>query len=41
VAGAPGSLIAFPSETTHEVTMVTGGERYTVATWFHATGDRR
>ena len=24
------------AETTHEVTMVTGGERYTIATWFHA-----
>src|SRR5262245_50176453 len=36
VVGAAGSLLAFPSETTHEVTMVTGGERYTIATWFHA-----
>ena len=32
VVGAPGSLLAFRSETTHEVTMVTGGERYTIAT---------
>ena len=36
VVGSPGSLLAFRSETTHEVTMVTGGERYTIATWFHA-----
>ena len=36
VAGAPGSLVAFRSETTHEVTMVTSGERFTIATWFHA-----
>jgi SM-20-related protein len=37
VVGAAGSLLAFRSETTHEVTRVTGGERYTIATWFHAT----
>jgi predicted 2-oxoglutarate/Fe(II)-dependent dioxygenase YbiX len=36
VVGAAASLLAFRSETTHEVTMVTGGERYTIATWFHA-----
>jgi SM-20-related protein len=36
VAGAAGSLLAFRSETTHEVTMVTDGERYTIATWFRA-----
>jgi SM-20-related protein len=36
VAGAAGSLLAFRSETTHEVRMVTGGERYTIATWFRA-----
>jgi SM-20-related protein len=34
VACAPGSLIAFRSETTHEVVPVTGGERYTIACWF-------
>lgn len=39
VVGAAGSLLAFRSETTHEVTMVTGGERYTIATWFHAEHD--
>jgi SM-20-related protein len=30
----PGSLAAFRSETTHEVTPVTHGVRYTIATWF-------
>ncbi|HEU0299863.1 MAG TPA: 2OG-Fe(II) oxygenase [Longimicrobium sp.] len=30
----PGSLVAFRSETTHEVTPVTHGVRYTIATWF-------
>jgi predicted 2-oxoglutarate/Fe(II)-dependent dioxygenase YbiX len=39
VAGAPGALLAFRSETTHEVTMVTGGERYTIVTWLHGTRD--
>lgn len=29
-----GSLVAFRAETTHEVTPVTRGERYTIATWF-------
>lgn len=34
-AGAePGSLVTFRAETTHEVTPVTHGVRYTVATWF-------
>jgi predicted 2-oxoglutarate/Fe(II)-dependent dioxygenase YbiX len=37
VVGGAGSLLAFRSETTHEVTMVTGGERYTIATWFLAS----
>lgn len=32
----PGTLVAFRSETTHEVTPVTHGERYTVVTWFRA-----
>lgn len=31
---APGSLVTFRAETTHEVTPVTHGVRYTVATWF-------
>jgi SM-20-related protein len=35
----PGSLIAFRSETTHEVTPVTHGERYTIVTWFRAADE--
>jgi SM-20-related protein len=31
-----GMLLAFPSETTHEVTAVTRGVRFTVASWFRA-----
>jgi predicted 2-oxoglutarate/Fe(II)-dependent dioxygenase YbiX len=34
VRPAPGTLIAFRSETTHEVVPVTHGERYTVVSWF-------
>jgi predicted 2-oxoglutarate/Fe(II)-dependent dioxygenase YbiX len=30
----PGTLIAFRSETTHEVTMVTHRVRYTIVSWF-------
>jgi SM-20-related protein len=30
-----GLLVAFRSETLHEVRPVTGGERYTIVTWFH------
>lgn len=30
----PGTLIAFRAETTHEVTPVTCGERYTIVSWF-------
>jgi predicted 2-oxoglutarate/Fe(II)-dependent dioxygenase YbiX len=30
----PGTLVAFRSETTHEVTPVTHGERYTIASWY-------
>ena len=29
-----GSLVTFRAETTHEVTVVTHGVRYTIATWF-------
>ncbi len=32
--GEPGSLVAFPSETTHEVIPVTHGERYSIASWY-------
>lgn len=34
IAPAPGTLVAFRAETTHEVTLVTHGERFTVVTWF-------
>jgi SM-20-related protein len=30
----PGTLVAFRAETTHEVTPVTDGERFTIVTWF-------
>lgn len=33
-SAGPGSLVAFRAETTHEVTPVTHGVRYTIATWF-------
>ena len=32
--GEPGTLVAFRSETTHEVTPVTYGERYSIVSWF-------
>jgi len=34
VQPAPGTLVAFRSETTHEVAPVTHGERYTIVSWF-------
>jgi predicted 2-oxoglutarate/Fe(II)-dependent dioxygenase YbiX len=34
VSAQPGTLIAFRSETTHEVTPVTHGERYSIASWY-------
>lgn len=34
VANNPGTLVAFRSETTHEVTPVTHGERYTIVSWY-------
>jgi SM-20-related protein len=30
----PGTLVAFRSETTHEVTRVTHGERFSIASWY-------
>ncbi|MBW3570753.1 MAG: 2OG-Fe(II) oxygenase [Gemmatimonadetes bacterium] len=33
-AADPGTLVAFRAETTHEVTPVTHGVRFTIATWF-------
>jgi SM-20-related protein len=38
VPAAAGTLAAFRSETTHEVTPVTHGFRYTVVSWYRATG---
>jgi SM-20-related protein len=35
VAASPGTLVAFRAETTHEVTPVTHGERFTIVSWFH------
>jgi predicted 2-oxoglutarate/Fe(II)-dependent dioxygenase YbiX len=32
--GEAGTLIAFPSETTHEVTPVTRGERHSIVSWY-------
>jgi predicted 2-oxoglutarate/Fe(II)-dependent dioxygenase YbiX len=34
VSSEPGMLVAFRSETTHEVTPVTYGERYSIASWY-------
>src|SRR5512133_2043806 len=34
LGGEPGMLVAFPAETTHEVTPVAWGERYSIVTWF-------
>lgn len=34
VSPEPGELLAFRSETTHEVTPVTHGERYSIACWY-------
>ena len=34
VANNPGTLVAFRAETTHEVTPVTHGMRYTIVSWY-------
>jgi len=34
VVGEAGMLVAFRSETTHEITPVTHGERYSIASWY-------
>jgi SM-20-related protein len=34
VNAPPGTLVAFRAETTHEVTPVTHGERFTIVSWF-------
>jgi len=36
VSSEPGLLVAFRSETTHEVTPVTHGERYSIASWYRS-----
>ena len=33
-SGTPGTLVAFPTEETHEVTPVTHGVRFTIAAWY-------
>ncbi|HYK03907.1 MAG TPA: 2OG-Fe(II) oxygenase [Thermoanaerobaculia bacterium] len=33
----PGTLVAFPAETTHEVTPLARGERYTIVSWYRVT----
>jgi SM-20-related protein len=35
IPGSPGLLVAFRSDTVHEVTPVTSGERFTVVSWFN------
>lgn len=39
VIGEPGMLVAFRSETTHEVTPVTDGERYTIVSWYRRSAE--
>ena len=34
LAGEAGTLVLFRAETTHEVEPVTGGERFTIASWY-------
>ena len=36
LAPAPGALVAFPSETTHEVAPITHGERLSIVSWYRA-----
>jgi predicted 2-oxoglutarate/Fe(II)-dependent dioxygenase YbiX len=36
LAPAPGTLVAFPSETTHEVLPVTHGERLSIVSWYRS-----
>ncbi len=38
IAPAPGTLVAYPSETTHEVMPITGGERLTIVSWYRPGG---
>jgi len=34
MSGEQGTLVAFPAETTHEVVMVTRGERFSIVSWY-------
>ena len=34
LSAGPGTLVAFPAETTHEVTPVTAGTRYSIVSWY-------
>lgn len=34
MVGEPGTLVAFRSETTHEITPLTHGERFSIASWY-------
>lgn len=34
LAPEPGTLVAFPAETTHEVAPVTSGQRYSIVSWY-------
>jgi predicted 2-oxoglutarate/Fe(II)-dependent dioxygenase YbiX len=36
LAPAPGTLVAFPSEMTHEVTPITHGERLSIVSWYRS-----
>jgi SM-20-related protein len=37
VIASPGTLVAFRAETTHEVTPITHGERFTIVSWFRGS----
>jgi SM-20-related protein len=34
MVGEPGMLVAFPAETTHEITPLTHGKRYSIVSWY-------
>ncbi|WP_435105130.1 2OG-Fe(II) oxygenase [Arhodomonas sp. AD133] len=38
VHARPGTLVAFPADTFHEVTPLTAGRRYSIVTWFEKAG---
>jgi len=40
LAPPPGTLVAFPSETTHEVTPITHGERLSIVSWYRSEGEQ-